>query len=251
MHLLFPGLLLHPRLRRRGIWLNLRQPVRSAASLILAGLCLVLTGCSTTQATKPALINSARLPSFNYTSPRAANYYLTVYDNAAPPDKAKVRNAILNDLMAVIDLNYHEFEARLRTDKAVKDTSAEIVTLGLTAASATVGGEEAKTILSAIATGVVGADSSLDKNFLQNNTIQALELEMRAQRAEKERDLLNGMAESDAHYPLQNGIRDIIAYYYAGSLTDAMLGLMEKTGSDAQANLASTAEGRKALRSPN
>jgi hypothetical protein len=46
-------------------------------------------------------------------------------------------------------------------------------------------------------------------------------------------------------------LRDIIAYYYAGSLTDAMLGLMEKTGSDAQANLANPAEVRKALRSPN
>ena len=58
------------------------------------------------------------------------------------------------------------------------------------------------------------------------------------------------MAESDAHYPLQSGIRDIIAHHYAGSLTDAMLGLMEKTGSDAQANPANTAEVRKALQSP-
>jgi hypothetical protein len=68
-------------------------------------------------------------------------------------------------------------------------------------------------------------------------------------RAQKERDLLEGMARTDNQYPLQTGIRDIIAYYYAGSLTDAMLGLVEKTGSDAQANLASTAEVRKALRS--
>jgi hypothetical protein len=45
---------------------------------------------------------------------------------------------------------------------------------------------------------VVGADSSLDKDFLQNNTIQALELEIRAQRAEKERDLLNSMADTGA-----------------------------------------------------
>lgn len=222
----------------------------SVVQLAVLAACLLCPGCSTVRATKPALINSARLPSFNYTSPRAANYYLTVYDNAAPGDKAKVRNAILNDLMAVIDFNYHEFEAGLRTDKAVKDTAAEIVTLGLTAASTAVGGEEAKTILSAIATGVVGANSSLDKNVLQNNTIQTLELEMRALRAEKERDLLNGMANSDAHYPLQSGIRDVIAYYYAGSLTDAMLGLVAKTGSDAQANLASTAEVRKALQSP-
>ncbi len=125
----------------------------------------------------------------------------------------------------------------------------QIVTLGLSAASTAVGGEEAKTILSAIATGVVGANSSLDKNILQNNTVQALELEMRALRAEKERDLLNGMADSDAHYPLQSGIRDVIAYYYGGSLTDAMLRLVEKTGSEAQASLASTAEVRKAFQS--
>jgi hypothetical protein len=175
---------------------------------------------------------------------------LTLYSNAAPADKARVRNAILSDLMAVIDLNYHEFETRLGTDKAVKDTTAEIATLGLTAASAAVGGEEVKTILSAVATGVVGANSVLDKNILQNNTIQTLELEMRSLRAQKERDLLEGMARTDNQYPLQSGIRDVIAYYYAGSLTDAMLGLVEKTGSDAQANLTSTAEIRKALQSP-
>ena len=228
---------------------KLCQSGQCTVSFVLAGLCLILTGCAATRATRPALINAARLPSFNYISPRAANYYLTIYNSAAPADKGKVRNAILNDLMAVIDLNYHEFEARLRTDKAIKDTSAEIVTLGLTAASTAVGGEEAKTILSAIATGVVGANSSLDKNVLQNNTIQTLELEMRALRAEKERDLLNGMADSDAHYPLQSGIRDVIAYYYAGSLTDATLGLVEMTGSEAQASLASTAEVRKAFQS--
>ena len=44
--------------------------------------------------------------------------------------------------------------------------------------------------------------------------------------------------------------RRLQRFYHAGCLTDAMLGLMEKTGSDAQANLASTAEVCKALQSP-
>ena len=234
----------------RSLRFKLKTGNKICVQLCVFVACLVVTGCSTVQATKPPLISAARLPSFNYTSPRAANYYLTLYSNAAPADKARVRNAILSDLMAVIDLNYHEFETRLGTDKAVKDTTAEIATLGLTAASAAVGGEEVKTILSAVATGVVGANSVLDKNILQNNTIQTLELEMRSLRAQKERDLLEGMARTDSQYPLQSGIRDVIAYYYAGSLTDAMLGLVEKTGSDAQANLTSTAEIRKALQSP-
>ena len=212
-------------------------------------LCLIATGCCATRATKPALINAGRLPAFNYTNPKSSNYYLTVYDNAALTEKGRVRNTILNDLMAVIDFNYHEFEVRLHEDKTLKDTSTEIVTLGLTAASTAVGGAEVKTILSAIATGVVGANSSLDKNILQNNTVQALELEMRSLRAQKERDLIVGMADTDAHYPLQSGIRDVIAYYYAGSLTDAMLGLVEKTGSDAAASRMTASEARKALQS--
>jgi hypothetical protein len=219
--------------------------------LVMAGcmLSLCFVGCSTTGTPKPALINASRLPSFNYTSARATNYYLIVYNNAAPAEKVKVRNAILNDLMAVIDFNYHEFEGRLHSDKVLKNTTADVVTLGLTAASTAVGGEEAKTILSAIATGVVGANTSLDKNVFQNNTIEALELEMRSLRAQKEQDLINGMADTDAHYPLQSGIRDVIAYYYAGSLTDAMLGLVEKTGADAQVNRANAAEARRTLQS--
>ena len=43
------------------------------------------------------------------------------------------------------------------------------------------------------------------------------------------------------------GIRDVIAYYYAGTLTDAMLGLVEKTGADAQMNRANAAESRRTL----
>jgi hypothetical protein len=222
-------------------------PVRAATLVVGCILSICFVGCSTTRASKPALISATRLPSFNYTGSRATNYYLTVYNNAMPAEKVKVRNAILNDLMAVIDFNYHEFEAQLRSEKVLKNTAADIVTLGLTAASTAVGGEEAKTILSAIATGVVGANTALDKNVFQNNTVEALELEMRSLRALKEQDLINGMADTDAHYPLQSGIRDVIAYYYAGSLTDAMLGLVEKTGADAQANRANATEARRAV----
>jgi len=48
---------------------------------------------------------------------------------------------------------------------------------------------------------------------------------------------------------LQSGIRDVIAYDYAGSLTDAMLGLVEKTGADAQVNRTNSAEARRTFQS--
>ncbi len=46
-----------------------------------------------------------------------------------------------------------------------------------------------------------------------------------------------------------SGIRDVIAYYYAGSLTDAMLGLVQITGADAQANRANATATRRAVQS--
>lgn len=212
---------------------------------IAAGSLLIFwnSGCSTNRsifggADKPALLKTKSLAAYNYTDPAKTNiYYLAVYNSAT--NKAQARNAILNDLMAMIDVNYYDYEKNLHKDNAVKNTVADIVTLGLTAAATAVGGEETKTILSAIATGVVGSNTAIDKNVLQNNTVQVLELEMRALRAEREQSLIAGMGASDEKYPLQSGIRDVIAYYYAGSLTDALMGLVQKTGSNAETNRAS------------
>lgn len=210
---------------------------------------IFITGCSMMGSPKkPVLLNTKRLPAFDYTNPKSPDYYLTKY-NAASKDatKREARNRILNDLMALIDYNYHEYEATFRGDKSIKDTSADIVTLALTATATAAGGEEVKTILSAIATGVVGINTSLDKNFFQNNTVQVLELEMRSLRSEYEKRLIDGMALSDANYPLESGIRDVIAYYYAGSLTDALLGLVGKTGTEAETNKANAAAARANL----
>jgi hypothetical protein len=121
---------------------------------------------------------------------------------------------------------------------------ADIATLGLTAASTVVGGAETKTILSAIATGVVGVNASIDKEVFQNNTVQALQLQMRSMRSTAEANLNAGMKQLIKDYPLQNGIRDIVAYYYAGSLNDALIGLVQHSSSDAQASQAKAAAAR-------
>jgi hypothetical protein len=192
------------------------------------------TGCSTTGPTKPALLNAQRLPSFEYVATNSANYYLAVYTNAASADRARVRNQILSDLMAIIDYNYHQYEWALRDDSSIKDTSVDIVTLGLTAAATASGAEQVKTILSATAAGVIGANASIDKNVFKNNTIQVLQLQMRSLRAEREEQLIRGMGKPDADYPLQAGIRDIVAYYYAGSITGALIALTAEVGAKAR-----------------
>ena len=189
-------------------------------------------------ANRPPFLKTKSLASFNYTEPRQGNYYLTNYAQAADsePVQESVRNQILCDLMKIIDSNYHQFELNLKGDKAVQELGADIATLGLTAASTVVGGAELKTILSAIATGVVGVNSSIDKEIYQNNTVQALQLQMRAARSAVETRLINGMKQKIADYPLDYGLRDMIDYYYAGSLNDALIGLVQSSSSAAQTN---------------
>jgi hypothetical protein len=222
--------------------------------VLLTAVCLSFvvwnTGCTGNRplyggANMPALLkNPKRMPVFNYTDSKADNYYLKIYDNAASADQQAVRNRILNDLMTMIDYNYHQFENNLRGDKAVQELGADIATLGLTAASTVMGGAETKTILSAIATGVVGVNSSIDKEVFQNNTIQALQLQMRAARADTETKLNTGMKQSITNYPLEYGVRDVVAYYYAGSLNDALIGLVQNSSTDAKTSQAAAATAR-------
>jgi hypothetical protein len=211
----------------------------------LALSAIYYTGCSTAGATKPELLNAKRLSAFDYTHTNSPRYYRTAYDRATTePDRQSARNQVLSDLMSTIDYNYHNYEIALRGDKTVKDTAADVVTLGLTAAATAAGGVEIKTILSAIATGVVGVNTSLDKNVFQNNTVQALQLEMRSLRAEREKILITGMGSTDKVYPLESGIRDVIAYYYDGTVTDALMGLVQTAGSGAQTNKAAANKAR-------
>jgi len=121
---------------------------------------------------------------------------------------------------------------------------ADLATLGLTAAATVSGGAETKTILSAIATGVVGVNTAADKEYFQNNTIQALQLQMRAARSGVETSLIKGMKQSIKDYPLEAGKRDIVQYYYAGSLNDALIALVQNSGSDAKTNQAAANSAR-------
>lgn len=204
-------------------------------------------------ANKPALLVATALPSYNYTDKTQTNYYLNVYDAAgsgmaadqADAERKRVRNKILNDLKGIIDNNYFDFEDGLRVDVTVKNTTADIVTLGLTAAATAAGANGVKTILSAIATGVVGVNTSLDKNIFQSNTVQALQLEMRTLRANVEVKLNHGMNDKDLDYPLQQGIVDIVEYYYSGSISDALLGLVAETGGSQKSSQAAATAARK------
>lgn len=159
---------------------------------------------------------------FDYNNPGAANYFRTVYASAPEAKKQEIRNAIIEEVMGVIDSNYNYYEQSLRDIKTIKDSATELTALGLTTASTAVGGAAAKTVLSGIATGVIGANATVDKNVFKDQTIQAIQLQMQAQRKTQEARINQRMTNAVDKYSLEAAIRDLEEYYFAGSVTRAL-----------------------------
>jgi hypothetical protein len=225
------------------LFLQKKHVGRSAATACcgLAFSFVMAAGCSTNRAifggpNKPAAVAfKTHSLKYNYTDKTKPGFYLGEYDKPGA-DQQKVRNEILNEVMGIIDANYGDYEDTLGSDKALQEMSTDIVALMTSTASTLVGAKETKTILSAISSVAIGINGSIDKQIFQNNTIQALEMQMRSQRAVVAGLLTDGMTNTVVNYPLQAGLRDLVAYYRAGTLSQAMIGIGQTSSAAAKTN---------------
>lgn len=89
--------------------------------------------------------------------------------------QAEMRNEIVTARMYIIDVEYNYYEARLTREMQDEGLLATATELGLTTAATLVPVVQTKTLLSALATGVVGLDKAYTEKELLSNTIQALQ----------------------------------------------------------------------------
>jgi hypothetical protein len=162
---------------------------------------------------------------YNYTQPADPNYFRKAYTNANATNQVLVRNEIVDELIGIVDRNYHEYEIALRESRNTLDLTATLAAMGTSAAGAVVGGEETKTILAAISTGILGADAALNKTVYKELATEAILSEMRKLRAEREANIVIGKTNSAAVYTLNQALNDITDYYNAGWVTSALVSL--------------------------
>jgi hypothetical protein len=163
--------------------------------------------------------------------------------------KAAVRNQILYELMGVIDDYYGAYTDRQLGLENNKNLFADVFALGTSAASTAAGGEQLKTVLSAISTGVQGGSSDIDKDVFQKASLQAVKESMDTARHEVAIRIYLKMRNDEFAYPLEAALRDVIRYYYAGTLTAGLEQLsatanetkVTSQSSETQANPASAA----------
>lgn len=170
---------------------------------------------------------------------------LSTFYNADPITQAGVRNQIVTARMYIADMEYHYYEARLTKEMQEEGLLATAASLGLTTSATLIPVVQTKTLLSGIATGVTGLDKAYNEKELLSNTIQALQTQMRADRKTQAGVIFAKMFKDGgnntktitpiAEYTLPMALSDADAYYQAGTLSSALIGL-SKTVANAETN---------------
>ena len=152
------------------------------------------------------------------------------YDAAATDDvKIEARNEIINGRLAAFDIQFNRFQRQLHQEGAGVNLSTDAILLGLGAAGAVVSGGTSQ-LLSAAAGGVTGLRGAIDRDLFFERTMPVLFQEMNAQRKLIRVQILDGLSKGIADYPLGRGLADIEAYYFAGTIPGALIGIVESAG---------------------
>jgi hypothetical protein len=201
-----------------------------------------VAGCATNQVgpIRPITIDEDVAWSRGLAEPDIGTFYSL---NAAT--QAAMRNQIVTARMYIADMEYHYYEARLTKEMQEEGVGATAVELGLTTAATLVPVAQTKTLLAALATGVTGLDKAYNEKELLSNAIQALQTQMRADRKSEAGQIYAKMFKDAgnntkiitpiAEYTLPMALSDADAYYQAGTIASAFIGL-SKTVANAEHN---------------
>lgn len=145
-----------------------------------------------------------------------------------------LRNAQIAKALGQIDANYDTFRSQYFANRTALDTTGDLIGLGLNAAGAAFGGAALKATLAAIAGGIIGARSVLDRDLFAEQSRMVVVLTMDTARAEIRDVIRQSMTEPIDRYPLEVGMQDVERYYQAGTIVSALLALTTQSGVHAQ-----------------
>src|SRR5690349_8825825 len=113
------------------------------------------------------------------------------------------RNRVISGRLVMINLEYLKWVRTMTADKQLLDSASDILVLSLSLASTAAGGATAKTVLSAIAAGVAGSKTAVDKYYYYEKTLPALVAAMNAERKSVLTNILVGMSKPLTEYTFE------------------------------------------------
>jgi hypothetical protein len=156
--------------------------------------------------------------------------YFTAYDSDQFETARRLRNRIVDELRNLIDENYYQFEIQLSQRRAGENILFDSLETGTAVATAITNGQRAKDILAVALTGTKAFRRSFDQNIFKDKSTDAIIAKMREARAQMS-TILDSRADSPVEsYPLKKAYNDLLKYFYAGTLQNALQTLVQDAG---------------------
>jgi hypothetical protein len=162
--------------------------------------------------------------------------------------KKTIRDQVANDLLLISDHLYHEFKTELFSNRALKDTTIQILDLALTGTAAVSGGAHAKSNMAAFSTFLKGSNTAIDKNYYAEQTIGSLINIMDGERASTKTELITGLNSDAATFGFEKAIRLVSEYHEKGSVLEAILVISRDAGEKSKAQLTELSTQMKTLK---
>jgi hypothetical protein len=167
-------------------------------------------------------------------------------DGTAYTDFAKsLRNSYIEAIRAKIDDNYRTFKVSLYSGNAVFGMAADWAVIGLSGAGSVVADAGLKSILAVASGGVTGANSSYQKEVLNQQNTLAVAAAMEASRSNQYLAISQGEAMDVTKYSLEDALVNLRQYYDAGTMLGGLLYIQGQMQNQAQNNQ-KTSQGLKA-----
>jgi len=158
------------------------------------------------------------------------------YFSAPDSQKRPARDAFITGRLVLDDLEFAKWASQFSLTQAEIDSILDITKLTVDAATTLAGGKETKSVLGALSGLLTGSRLSIEKNFFDQKTAQALIAQMIALRKQALIPIQTGMAKGIDQYPIQTAVVDLQSYYFAGTLEGALLGVQQQAAQkDAEA----------------
>ncbi len=173
----------------------------------------------------------------NHSFVNQVNDKLKQYQTAAssrPDDAKSLRNEAVEDVLAYIDANYQDFISDLETKHSWTNFVADVIELGAGAATGIVKGERAIQVIGVALTAFRATRKSFEVNLYKEQTTPILINKMDDNRAKVYAIILEKRNRELADYPWKEAVRDIVAYYNAGTLVRAFTELSKDTAAQAK-----------------
>jgi hypothetical protein len=184
--------------------------------------------------TMPPILDKRTYSQADYKTDLAA-YDAEIDGDDTPEVVRGLRDKIVYGIMQEIDDSYGQFTRQLFAGKADVGVTGDTLVLGLTAASTIATHTPTKTLLSALGTAITGVNLSVDKNYFAQQTFQSIAVAMTTRRDKARTAITQNLSAKDAEdYPLEAAKRDLVAYFYSGTLPGGLQELQEEAASAAK-----------------